>query len=258
MKSVDSLVERNLSGRMNKRIIFAFLILVLMTAPVVAQQASTDRSSATLVNKFKNEKVFWKQFLIAKEIVALHDATVLGDLAGWLDHDDRHIRGNVAFIFAGLGDERGFPVITAILDDRSHRPEGQGQTWASSDGSYHLSQQISADRYYAAHLLGDLKDPRGVPILVRLLNDVEVKTVVPWALAEIGDSSANQPLIEALSDKDSSFRVYVIRALEKLGAREALPRLRELQTDQEKSRLGNPITVGEAATRAIARLEAIP
>jgi HEAT repeat protein len=243
---------------MNKRIIFVFLMLVLMTVPVVAQQATTESSSTTLVSQFKNEKVFWKQFAIAKEIVALHDATVLSDLAGWLNHDDRHIRGNVAFIFASIGDERGFPVITAILDDRSDRPEGQGQSSASSDGRYHLSQQIRADRYYASHLLGDLKDPRGVPILVRLLSDVDVKTVVPWALAEIGDSSANQPLIEALSDKDSGFRVYVILALEKLHAKEALPRLRELQGDQEKSRLGNPITVGEAATRAIAKLEAIP
>ena len=243
---------------MNKRSTFVFLILVLMTVSVVAQQPPTASSPATLVNQFKNETVFWKQFVIAKQIVALHDATVLGDLADWLAHDDRHVRGNVAFIFASLGDERGFPVITAILDDRSDRPPGQGQTLGSSDGRYHLSQQIRADRYYAAHLLGDLRDPRGVPILVRLLNDADVKTVVPWALAEIGDSSANQPLIDALSDEDPSFRVYVIGALEKLRAREALPRLRELQGDQEKSRLGNPITVGEAATRAIARLEAMP
>ena len=242
---------------MNKRI-FLFLVLVAITAPVMAQQAPTESGSATLVNQFKNEKVFWKQFVIAKEIVALHHLTVLSDLAGWLDHDNRHIRGNVAFIFASLGDKRGFPVITAILEDRSDRPEGQGQSSASSDGRYHLSQQIRADRYYAAHLLGDLKDPRGVQILVQLLSDVDVRTVVPWALAEIGDSRANQPLIEALSDKNSGFRVYLIYALEKLRAKEALPRLRELQGDQEKSLLGDPITVGEAARRAIAKLEALP
>lgn len=237
---------------------FVFLVLVLMTAPVTAQQASTQSTSATLVNQFKNEKVFWKQFAIAKEIVNLHDATVLSDLAGWLNHDDRHIRGNVAFIFASLGDERGFPVITEILDDRADRPEGQGQTWASSDGRYHVSQQIRADRYYAAHLLGDLKDSRAVPILIGLLHDRDVRYVVPWALAEIGDSRANQPMIDLLHDDDPSFRVYVIQALVKLRAKGALPRLRELQIDHEKSRLGNPITVAEAATQAIAKLEAIP
>ena len=32
-------------------------------------------------------------------------------------------------------------------------------------------RQIRQDRYYAAHLLADLKNPRGVPILVSLLRD---------------------------------------------------------------------------------------
>jgi hypothetical protein len=83
--------------------------------------------------------------------------------------------------FAGLGDARGFQVITDILSDRSDRPEGQGIPTASSDGRYRVARQIAADRYYAAHLLGDLRDPRAVPILVTLLKDTEVTSIVPWA-----------------------------------------------------------------------------
>jgi hypothetical protein len=56
------------------------------------------------------------------------------------------------------------------------------------DDGGHLNPQlqIREDRYYAAHLFGDLKDVRAVPILVPLLRDEEVKGVVPWSLGQIG------------------------------------------------------------------------
>ncbi|MGB2714127.1 MAG: HEAT repeat domain-containing protein [Vicinamibacterales bacterium] len=78
------------------------------------------------MEQFKNEKVFWKQIEIAKAIAGKRDATVLPPLADWLGHEDRHIRGNVAFIFASLGDPRGLQTIAEILADRSERPLGQG------------------------------------------------------------------------------------------------------------------------------------
>src|SRR5437870_13077103 len=80
--------------------------------------------------------------------------------------------------------------------------------------------QIREDRYYAAHLLGDLKDPRAVPMLVPLLKDEEVNLIVPWSLGEIGDKSAIPPLIEALADSRLEMRAAALRALEKLEAKE--------------------------------------
>jgi hypothetical protein len=72
-------------------------------------------------------------------------SSVLPSLARWLSHADRHVRGNAAFIFGGLGDPRGFQVITDILTDRSDRPEGQGMATASSDGRFHVERQIASD-----------------------------------------------------------------------------------------------------------------
>jgi len=246
----------------NKRIrrymiTFAQLLSIALISLSVSGQASQRKSplAAELLEQFKNEKVFWRQIDIAEKIVALHDTSILPELVNWLNHDDRHLRGNVAFIFSGLGDERGFEVISAILKDRSDRPEGQGQAWASSDGRYHVEQQIRADRYYAAHLFGDLKDRRAVPILVPLLSDKEVQDVVPWALGEIGDSRADGPLIDMLDDKDPSMRVLAIYALEKLGAMEALPRLRALLDDHEKANFDKQESVAAAAKAAIAKLE---
>jgi len=85
---------------------------------------------------------------------------------------------------ASLGDDRGFEALRAILKDKSYRPEGQG-VGRSSDGRYSVDRQIAADHYYAAHLLGDLKDPRAVPILIPLLQDEAIKDIAPWALGEI-------------------------------------------------------------------------
>ena len=115
-----------------------------------------------------------------------------------------------------------------------------------------MKQQISADRYYAANLLGRLKDQRGVALLLPLLNDPDVDSIVPWSLWLIGDRRAIPPLIAQLRLEDPTKRVSAILALEQLKAREALPRLLELLEDFRTTSLGDPVTVSESARRAIA------
>ena len=73
-----------------------------------------------------------------------------------------------------------------------------------------MPAQVRADRYYAAHLLGDLKDPRGVDLLIPLLNDKDVDYIVPWSLGEIGDRRAVGSLIGQLERDDPSVRVLAI------------------------------------------------
>ena len=207
-------------------------------------------STATLVEQFKSEKVFWRQFPIAKEIIDRNDASVLPSLVDWLSHEDRHIRGNVAFIFGGFGDPRGFQVITDILSDRSDRPHpGVG------GGNRTLEAQIGQDRYYAVHLLGELRDPRAIPILIPLLKDADLNYKVPWALAQIGDKGAIAPLLDVLDDESPSMRVLAIYALETLNAREALPRLILLLVDHRTSNFGSQVSVADAARAAIAKLQ---
>jgi len=85
-----------------------------------------------------------------------------------------------------------------------------------------------------------------------------VNFIVPWSLGEIGDKRAVKPLIEMLSDKDPSMRVLCIFALQALGAREALPRLHDLLSDNERCNFDKLISVAEAARAAIATLETKP
>lgn len=166
-----------------------------------------------LVEQFENTTVFWQQFDVARKIVALHDKSALPRLEPWLRCEDMRRRGNAAFVFARLGDDRGFQVIKAILEDRSTK---RAVFEIDSAGHPSPGRQIRADRYYAAHLFGDLKDVRAVPILVPLLKDEEVKEVVPWSLGEIGDKSAIPPLKEALNDNSLTMRASALLALEKL------------------------------------------
>jgi hypothetical protein len=230
--------------------------LVVFVTPHTPPVPAVDKtlSPAALVERFRREPVFWRQFSIARAIVDRRDTSVLPPLEPWLSHDDRHIRGNVAFVFAGLNDPRGFRIIADILTDRSDRPPGQGISGGSGDGRYRVERQIAADRYYAAHLFGDLRDRRAVPILAALLKDKEVSAIVPWALEQIGDKSAVEPLLEALDGDDPAMRVLVIYALEGLKAKEAVPRLISLLDDHRRSNLGAQISVAEAAQAAIAKL----
>jgi HEAT repeat protein len=221
---------------------------------VASAQVSTTYSPAALVEQFKTERTFTDQFEVAGKLVKLHDTSVLEPLTPYLKDDDRHVRGNAAYLFAALGDDRGFEVIKAILTDRSARSEGQGIPGAG----WALKAQISADRYYAVHLLGDLKDVRAAELLIPLWHAPEVDYIVPWALGEIGEKAAVPPIMEMLTDKNPDLRVLAIEALETLRAKEALPQLRSLLHDHQRIHFDGLGTVAEAARAAIAKLEAMP
>jgi HEAT repeat protein len=235
--------------------IFTVVISGLLSGIAAHAQTNSQQSKTALdlVEQFKTTNVFWKQIEVAKKIVALQDTSVLRDLEPSLSNEDRHIRGNAAFIFVSLGDDRGFQAIKAILDDRSNRPYGQGVP-----GNWTLHEQIRADRYYAAHLFGDLKDAKAVPILIPLLRDDEVNWIVPWSLGEIGDKSAIRPLIDMLDDVSPDTRVLAIYALQQLDAKEALAKLGALQGDNATTHFGRSVSVAEAARDAINKITGSP
>jgi HEAT repeat protein len=243
----------------NRKYIFYLALILgggLLHCAAQMDHRTVNQSAAPLLRDFKNCQVFWKQFKIAEKIVALHDTNVLQSpiLTDGLTNEDRHARGNAAFIFAALGDERGFETLRTILTDRSPRP-----TEIDDDALRpSLRLQIKEDRYYAVHLFGDLKEPRAVPILIPLLKDQDVNYIVPWSLGEIGDKRAISPLIGTLDDQSPSMRVLAIYALTQLHATQALPRLQELLNDNDRSNFADMVSVAEAARGAITQLEAKP
>jgi HEAT repeat protein len=235
---------------------FAGLIVVSAFALVASSSAGDQKcvSGEELVKEFQNSPNFYKQFDVAEKLVQCRDTGVLKQLEPYLVDADKHIRGNAAFVFASLADERGFDAIRSILQDRSsQRPMGQGTM-----GNWSVEGQIASDRYYAAHLFGDLKDVRAVPILIPLLKDRQVNWIVPWSLGEIGDHAAVAPLIDTLHDSSPDMRVLAIYALQQLRAIEALPELRLLTQDDATIHFDGLGTVAQAAKSAISKLGASP
>src|SRR5207237_2666609 len=102
--------------------------VVVFAAPREGPKPTVDgtQPSSALVEQFKDEKYFWRQMEIAKAIAAKRDASVLLPLSAWLGHQDRHIRGNVACIFASFGDPRGLQTITELRRNRPVRTGRQG------------------------------------------------------------------------------------------------------------------------------------
>jgi HEAT repeat protein len=231
------------------------ILTLLLLAPSLLIRGQQRQSFDELLRQFERSTVFWQQFEVAKAIVAANDTSVLPRLEPWLAHRDRRLRGNAAYIFGRLGDPRGFEVTVAILGDRSAEREVHA---IGSAGGPSLNEQIRQDRYYAAHLLGDLKDPRAVTILVSLLPDPDVNYIAPWSLGQIGDRSAITPLIGSLSDPNPSMRVLAVYALVALKATEALPRLRQLLHDDARSNFDRLESVADVAQTAIVKLQSEP
>jgi HEAT repeat protein len=219
------------------------------------KRTQTDTTVAQLLDQFEKQKYSHEQFYVAKSIVATKDASVLPKLEPWLNCEDRQFRGNAAFIFTGFGDPRGFEVIVAILSDFSPRPATPNLgPYAGPKGFEALSRaQTRSDRNYAVWLLGQLKDSRGVPVLIPLLKDPGVSEGVAWSLGQIGDRSAIQPLIGTLSEPDPGLKFSAIRALTDLKATEALPALQRLLDD--KGLFNNRESIAAEAQTAISKLQ---
>jgi HEAT repeat protein len=235
--------------------------LAAITVSLCVSAASPEVSQ--LISQFQAEPYFWKQNEIANEIAKVATVDDLSLLEPWLTHEDRHIRGNVAYLFAKLGDGRGLATIEDILVDNSadRHVEWQGGSLVSTGNPEEamaaflrspaaLRAQIKTDRYYAVHLLGELRDRRAVDVLISLLDHDDVNYNAAWALGEIGDARAIPALIAALSNTDALVRVSAIDALEKLRATQALPYLTALFGDPAVPNAGEQVAVGTTARRA--------
>jgi len=233
-------------------------IPVILNVVRVGAESQQDATFADTLRRFQNTTFSWQQFEVAKEIARIGDRRVLKELEPFLAVEDRHVRGNAAFVFASLGDPRGFETIREMLTDRSYRPLGQGPPGGSFNPTapdWWLASQIREDPYYAVHLFGELKNPQAIDALIPLLIDKDINYHVAWALGEIADRRAIPPLIAALNDPAALVRISAIQSLEKLRATEALPQLRALLNDLALPSAGPQESVGETAMTAITTLE---
>ena len=94
----------------------------------------------------------------------------------------------------------------------------------------------SSARAWAAQILGDLKDPRAVPVLTTCLTDLndQVRARAAQSLGKLGDRRAVPELIRImLGDPVPYVRIQVVRALGALGDPRALHHLIDALKDGE-------------------------
>jgi HEAT repeat protein len=110
-------------------------------------------------------------------------------------------------------------------------------------------------RGYAVRALGELRDPRALPVLLSLLADpadASGRADAAWALGQLGDPRAGEALLPVLGDPQWRTRLEATRAaglLEARGAEGALEQLR--QADPHPA-------VREWAARSLAMLRGTP
>src|SRR5688572_10809805 len=141
-------------------------------------------------------------------------------LAAMIKSPDRSVRCNAGLVLARLGDDRGLAAVVAELNDAAPRP-APGRT--RSDGKPDVSGQVRQDRYYAAHVLGEMRDKRAVPALVATFDNPDLAFKAAYSLGQIGDAAAVAPLRRLTGESAGDTRLAAAHALAKLGAPDGLP-----------------------------------
>ncbi len=180
--------------------------------------ASTPRlDRADLLAAFGDAQYFWQQTDVARQLAVLGDRSVIAALEPYLATNDRRRRCNAAFVLAALGDERGIEILIGELEDTN----AAGRTADASPNG-----QVTADRYFAALLLGELRAIAAVPALSRATRDPTINYQAAYALGNIGDPSATAALREMVRDFPEQ-RLWAAYALAMFGERDAFAMLAE-------------------------------
>lgn len=206
-----------------REIVGSLAVFVLCLGPACAGAENEESKSHTsvgntaedLVEAFANAPYSSQQLEIASQIAELGDKSTIQKLERHLGSQDRMTRCNAGLALARLGDDRGFTVIVTELKDKSARPARGG--WIRSDGEPDDQGQRGRDRYYAAHVLGVLKDKRAIPILLEYIDDEDVNYALPWTFGQIGDKRAIPALREMLKNGKGDRPVGAAYGLARLG-----------------------------------------
>ena len=215
------------------------LAVLLASSLTVAQTAPVSDSSPTSIlgriAEFTAAEYFWQQTDIARALIATGDRSVIAAIRPYLETNDRRRRCNAAFVLAGLGDKRGTAILISELEDTevgSRIVEDVPSTGPGSLASGGISQ-VRSDRYFAALLLGELREKDAVPALITAMRDQSIHYRAAISLGEIGDTRA----VPALREMVAAFpaeRVFAGYGLAALGVLDGFDTLEEVALSDEQ------------------------
>lgn len=140
------------------------------------------------------------------------------------------------------GDRKVIPLIEPSLKDEQGLVRVAAAGALFSLGQTHRWNELirsvsSEDRFEiqgALRLLGELKDPRGFPILRKALDDKQptIRRTAAAALGDLGDPRAVAPLIRLLADPVSAVRSVAAVSLGEIGTEDAKAALMKALEDE--------------------------
>jgi HEAT repeat protein len=213
------------------------IVLLLAVQPAPAQ-TPTSAEVARLLVDFSNVRYSWEQTDVARRLVAIGDEAAVPSIALYLDTPDRRRRCNAAFVLAGLGDERGTPILIRELEDtgfEDRAAEGGPWTGPAPTPEGILRRQVISDRYFAALLLGELRAKAAVPALMAATADATINYRAAMSLGEIGDASA-LPALRRMLEQFPEQRIWAGYALAALGDASGFEVLESALADPEWGR----------------------
>ena len=217
--------------------LFPTLVFLSLSLPALPQPAPANDASRTditrLLSEYATAEYFWQQTDIARKLIATGDRQIIAAIQPYLETNDRSRRCNAAFVLAGLDDERGAVILISELQDTvpGTRAVGSVDFVGNPSAEALAMRQMVQDRYFAALLLGELRERSAVPALVAVTHDDSINYRAAESLGEIGDASAIPALREmavAFAEEGALARVSAGYGLAALGAREGFDILRDV------------------------------
>lgn len=174
---------------------------------------------------------FPRRYVAAWALGELGDTAAVGPLVRALTRESGEVAKAVARALVRIGPEAVGPLLPVVP---SLGPEGRG---------------------YAVRALGELRDPRALPVILPLLAapaDPSGRADAAWALGQLGDPRGGEALVPVLGDSDWRARLEASRAVGVLEARSA-----EASLEQLRNADPHP-AVREWAARSLAVLRGSP
>ncbi len=170
------------------------------------------------------------------DVEELKQAKDIDGLTGALSHRTDAIRLRAAEALGELGDPRPAGALVATALNENYQAVTQAAVSSLSILGQAAVEPLIAGlrgappkkiRAALISLLGELRDPRGLDVLVMALSneDEKVRRAAASALGALKEQRALDALVASLQDSDWEVRRYCIQAVKVLGTRETVPAL---------------------------------
>ncbi|MBI2945629.1 MAG: HEAT repeat domain-containing protein [Candidatus Wallbacteria bacterium] len=188
-------------------------------APATPAQPATrppapEASPKQLMAELARESEPMRIATVLTQLIRSGDASMLGEIAKFLKHDDDRVRANAVEVFEKLGDRTHIPLLVPILNDPTNRVKAN-----------------------VVKALGRFGDPQVREYLSSMLESdkVAMRESAVYAISQLGKLDLEDLLIRAASDAYEGVRLRVVKCLADFSSEKAIAALTRRIDDNDPS-----------------------